>query len=354
MSSADRAVSSKYDYEAANQRKSLLVICLFISTLFVLFLDVYLTSGLYMSFEDFIDAIFHPEEVEKYKSIIVRDVQFPIGLAGIFCGAAFALAGAVMQTMLNNPLASPYTLGVSAGAGLGASIAMATGVSSLAVLGIYLIPGMAFIFAGLACMAIFLVAKMKQFTADVLVLAGIGLVFFFQALESMLQYFVDSDALRNIVFWSMGSLERVNWTTTPIIIILFLVVFAIVYKKSWTLTAMRLEDTRARALGIDVKRVRMMMFVLVSVLTAGCVAFVGSIGFIGIVAPHIGRMLVGEDQRYLLITSTLIGAIVLEAADITSKMITPGVVYPIGIITALIGVPFFFSLLLRRKGGSFW
>ena len=98
----------------------------------------------------------------------------------------------------------------------------------------------------------------------------------------------------------------------------------------------------------------MTMFVLVSVLTAGCVAFVGRIGFIGIVAPHIGRMLVGEDQRYLLITSTLIGAIVLEAADITSKMITPGVVYPIGIITALIGVPFFFSLLLRRKGGSFW
>lgn len=354
MAMKDKIASSGYDYEAANHDKSTLVTCLFICTLFVLFMDVYLTSGLYMTFDDFINAIFHPEKIERYKSIIVRDVQFPIGLAGIFCGASFALAGTVMQTMLNNPLASPYTLGVSAGAGLGASLAIATGISSFAILGTFLIPGMAFIFAGIACIAIFLVARIKQFTANVLILAGIGLVFLFQAIESMLQYFVDSDALRNIVFWSMGSLERINWTTAPLIVVLFLAVFAIVYRNSWTLTAMRLGDTRARALGIDVKHVRMRMFALVSLLTAGCVAFVGSIGFIGIVGPHIGRMLVGEDQRYLLVTSALIGAIVLEIADMVSKMITPGVVYPIGIITALIGVPFFFTLLLRRKGGSFW
>ena len=342
------------DYEAGNRRRGILVVCLFAITVFALMLDIYTTSCLYMSFDEFVNALFHPENVAKYKVLIVRNIQFPIGLAGIFCGAAFALAGVVMQTMLNNPLASPYTLGVSAGAGLGASLAMATGISSLAIFGTYLIPGMAFIFAGLACAAIFLIARLKQFTADVLVLAGIGLVFFFQAVESMLQYFVDSDALKNIVFWSMGSLERVNWTTLPIIAVLFAAVFLIVYRKSWTLTAMRLGDTRARSLGINVKRERMWMFVVVSVLTAGCVSFVGSIGFIGIVGPHIGRMIVGEDQRYLLVTSALVGAVVLESADIVSKVITPGAVYPIGIITALIGVPFFFSLLLRKKGGAFW
>ena len=354
MEDSTTDLMDEFDYEKHNRKKFTLVIGLLVATVFILFFDVYVTSCQYMTFNDFIDAFIHPERLVNYKVIIVRDIQLPIGIAGIVCGASFALAGVIMQTMLNNPLASPYTLGVSAGASLGASLAIATGISSIAIFGTFLIPTMAFLFSGLACAAIFLVARMKQFTAEVLVLAGIGLVFFFQAVESILQYFMDSDTLKNIVFWSLGSLERVNWTIVPIITVLFVVIFILTYRKSWTLTTMRLGDTRARSLGVNVSRVRMWMFALVSLLAAGCVAFVGSIGFIGIVGPHIARMLVGEDQRYLMVASALIGALVLEAADIVSKIIIPGIVFPIGVITAVIGVPFFFSLLLKKKGGAFW
>jgi iron complex transport system permease protein len=338
-----------YDYVKETQKRNTIILCLLILAIIALLLDLYATTRYYMSFKEFLQALFIPEQVSQTKCLIVRDIQLPIATMGLFCGAAFGLAGAIMQTMLNNPLASPYTLGISAGASVGASIAMILGVSTLAIFGVYLVPAMAFIFALLACGAIYLVARVKQFSADVLILAGIGLVFFFQAIESMLQYFVDADALKNIVFWTMGSLERANWKSVPIVMILFVVTFLIMYRKSWILTAMRLGDNRARSLGIDVMHLRIWMFVLVSLLTAGCVAFVGCIGFIGIVGPHIARMIVGEDQRYLLVTSCLVGAVILEFADIVSKIITPGAVYPIGIITAIIGVPFFFSLLLRKK-----
>ncbi len=343
-----------YDYLKDAQRKNLFIICMIVLVVFIFFLDLYLTTRYYVTFKEFLQALFQPEQIENYKRLIVRNIQCPIALMGLFCGAAFGLAGAIMQTMLNNPLASPYTLGISAGASVGASLAMILGASSIAVIGTYFIPAMAFVFALVACGAIFLVAKVKQFSAQVLILAGIGLVFFFQAVESLIQTFVDSDALRNIVFWTMGSLERANWTSTPFVIALFAVIFAIVFKKSWVLTTLRLGDTRARSLGVDVMKLRKYLFVLVSLLTAGCVAFVGCIGFIGIVGPHIARMIVGEDQRYLLLASSLIGAIVLELADIASKMITPGAVYSIGMVTAVIGVPFFFSLLLRKKEGALW
>ena len=339
----------EYNYEKAMQRKNTFVFTLLAITISVMFLDVYITTSPYMNFNEFVKALFAPDLISDTKALIVREIQFPIAVMGIFCGAAFGLAGSVMQSMLNNPLASPYTLGISAGAGVGASLAMIFGISGLAIVGIYIIPALAFLFSLLACGGIYLVAKVKSFRADVLILAGIGFVFFFQAVQSMMQYFVDSDTLRNIVFWTMGSLERANWESTPVVMVLFVLVFLYIYRSSWVLTTMRLGDNRARSLGVDVNNVRKKMFVVTSLLTAGCVAFVGSIGFVGIVAPHIARMIVGEDQRFLLASSALIGAIFLVLADIGSKVITIGVVYPIGIITALIGVPFFFFLLIKKK-----
>lgn len=341
--------SGDYDYALEVKHKNTVAAALVVTVVAIMLLDVYITTSPYMTWQEFLRALFAPDRVSTVKMLIVREIQLPTAVMGVFVGAAFGLAGAVMQTMLNNPLASPYTLGISAGAGVGASIAMAFGISGLAFIGVYTVPAMAFAFALLACGGIYLVARVKSFRADVLILAGIGLVFFFQAVQSLLQYMVDSDTLQNIVFWTMGSLERANWESTPIVMVLFAVVCIYVYSKAWVLTTMRLGDNRARALGIDVDNVRKMMFVVISLLTACCVAFVGSIGFVGIVAPHIARIFVGEDQRHLLIMSALLGSIFLVLADIGSKMITIGVVYPIGIITALIGVPFFFYLLIKKR-----
>ena len=185
-----------------------------------------------------------------------------------------------------------------------------------------------------------------------MILAGIGMVFFFQAIQSALQYFASDEALSGIVFWIFGSLSKANWINISIMICVFLVVFIVFLASSWKLTAMRLGDDKARSMGVDVSRLRKVTFILISLLTATAVSFVGSIGFVGIVAPHIARMIIGEDQRFFLPMSACLGAFLLSVASTVSKIILPGVIFPIGIVTSLIGVPFFFFLLLKAgKGG---
>ena len=337
-----------YDYREHNYKKFLFVTILTAIAAVAVFADLYCTTCSYMSFTELIKAIFTPDRAERVNVLIVREIQAPIAVIGILCGATFGFAGAVMQTMMNNPLASPYTLGISSGASLGAALAIAFGASALAI-GYIAIPAFAFCFSMIICVFIFFISKRQNFNATILILAGVGIVQLFSALQSMLQYFIDSETLRNITFWTMGSLEKATWKVDALILVLFVVIFIYLYRKSWCLTAMRLGDNKARSLGIDVGNLRKQMFVLISILTAATVSFVGAIGFIGIVAPHICRMIVGEDQRYLLISSALLGACILEIADILSKTITVGIVYPVGIITAVIGLPFYFSLLLKKK-----
>ncbi len=320
-----------------------LVVCVVFFFLDVVFSSTYIDPGL------IIDTLFNPSGSSEIMRIIVFDIKIPVGLMALICGAAFGFAGAIMQTMLNNPLASPYTLGISAGAGFGASLAMVTGVSGLSFLGEYLIPGSAFLFSLIACGGIFLVAKVKGFSADIMVLAGIGLVFFFQALQALMQYLASPEALQGIVFWTFGSLTGSDWENIPIVLVMFVVVFILIYRKAWFLTAMKLGDSKAAALGIDTNKIRKWMFVAISLLTATCVAFVGCIGFIGIVGPHVARMILGEDQRFLIPMSCVCGAAILTIADVASKVIGNGVVFPIGILTSLVGVPFFFYLLLKKK-----
>ncbi len=305
-----------------------------------------------MSFETMFRAIFKPETVNSIDATIVRNIQAPIAVLGVICGASFGFAGAVMQNMLNNPLASPYTLGISSGASFGAALVIAAGVTTIG-LGAYLVPIGAFVFAMIVCGIIFVIANRRNFSATILILAGVGIVQLFSALQSLLQYFIDADTLKAITFWTMGSLEKATWQIDLIVGAAFAVVFALIYRKAWILTAMRLGDTKARSLGIDVAKIRKYMFLLVSILTACAVSFVGVIGFIGIVAPHITRMIVGEDQRYLLVCSALLGGCILELADIISKLITVGLVYPVGTITAIVGLPVFFWLLVSKKRGSF-
>lgn len=294
-------------------------------------------------------ALFDSSNADSLTNVIIWELRLPTAIMGILVGAALGLSGATMQTILNNPLASPYTLGISAGAGVGASIALLTGLGSISVLGSFLIPLSAFAFAFLACMGIYFISKFKRFTSETMVLTGIGTVFFFQALQSFLQYLASPEALQSIVFWTFGSLSKANWTNLPIIAVVLVVVFAVVYRRAWMLTAMKLGDEKAKVLGINVEHLRMLMFVMISLLTATAVSFVGSIGFIGIVGPHIARILVGEDQRYYLPMSSICGSAILSIASVATKLIVPGAVFPIGILTSMIGVPFFFILIIKKK-----
>ena len=276
---------------------------------------------------------------------IVRTLRLPIALMAVVVGAALGVSGAVMQTVLNNPLASSYTLGISAGAGFGAALAILFG-AALPVPAAWAVPGAAFAFAGLACAMVAATGHLRGATPELLVLAGIACLFLFQALLSLLQFLASPEALQQIVFWLFGSLLRADLPKVGIVAAVLAVVAPILAADCWRLTALKLGDDRARALGVRVGPLRLRAFVAVSLLTGAAVAFVGTIGFIGLVAPHVARLCVGEDQRHLLPASAAFGALLLSAASVASKLLIPGTVFPIGIVTALIGVPFFAWLVL--------
>ncbi len=337
-----------FDYQEYSSRK-LVFILVGVFVLFVLFLIDILFSSRFLNPLELLTGLFNPSAVDEMVRIIVWDIKLPVTTISIVAGAIFGFAGAVMQTMLNNPLASPYTLGISAGASFGAAIAMVTGISAIAGFGMYLIPCFAFVFALLACAGIFLIAKMSGFSAGILVLAGIGLIFFFQAGSTILQYIASAESLQNLVFWTMGNVNGANWTQIVIMLVVFLIFFVIIYKNSWKLTSLKLGDEKAKSLGVDVKRLRKWLFVMISILTATSVAFVGCIGFIGIIGPHIARMTIGEDQRFFLPFSAILGAVILVFADFGSKFIIESSVIPIGAITAVVGVPFYFYLISKRR-----
>jgi len=283
---------------------------------------------------------------------IVWSIRLPIALMAVVVGASLGLTGAIMQTILNNPLASSYTLGVSAGAGFGAALVIVFGFV-LPIPDDYAIPVSAFLFCAIACAAVHLIGQTRGSTPEMLVLAGIALLFLFQALLALLQFIASPEALQQIVFWLFGSLQRATWTKVAMVAVALAGVVPFLVRDVWRLTALKLGDDRARGLGVDVQRLRLRAFALVSVLTGVAVAFVGTIGFVGLIAPHMARMLVGEDQRGLLPASALFGALLLSLASVASKTIIPGAIFPIGVVTALIGVPFFIWLILATRR-AYW
>lgn len=298
-------------------------------------------------------AVMQSPEVSKNADVIIWSIRLPTAVMALLVGASLGIAGAGMQTILDNPLSSPYTLGISAGAGFGASLVVVIGLSSLEFLGEFMVPFGAFVLAGLTSFFIYSINKIKNFSSETMILAGIGMMFLFQALQSLMQYMATPEALQNIVFWTMGSLTKANWLSISIVLVALLVMLPLMMRESWRLTALKLGDEKASGLGVNVEHLRVKIFLFISIITAVAVSFVGTIGFIGIVGPHIARMLVGEDQRYFLPLSAVCGMVILSLASIASKMLIPGAMFPIGIVTAIIGVPFFFSLVLTRKGSYF-
>ena len=280
--------------------------------------------------------------------VILWQLRLPVALMAVLVGASLALAGAEMQTVLANPLAEPFTLGVSNAAALGAALAIVAGLGSSWLPANWIVAGNAFLFAVGSLLLIQLLARVSDAGTETLVLFGIALGFTASAVLWLVQYMASQDALQQIVFWSMGSLARADWTVLPIAAAVLCVVASFSFAAAWKLTALRLGEERATSFGLDTRRLRLLALLRASLLAAISVAFVGVIGFVGLVAPHVARMLVGEDHRFFLPTSLLTGALVVSAASIATKLVVPGLMIPIGIVTALVGLPGFVWLILRR------
>lgn len=307
-----------------------------------------LTGPAMLGLPEVVTALIRPDAADAMTRVIVQDIRLPMALMAALVGMSLGTAGVHMQTILGNPLASPYTLGFSAAAGFGAALAILTGIS-LPFLPWLTVPLAAFVMCVLASGLVFAFSNMRGMRPEVMVLAGIATLFMFQSAQSLVQYMAAPEVLQAIVFWLFGSLLKASWNNVPVVAVAFGVTTLAVLPILWQLTALRLGDARAAAIGVNVRTLRIKLFAVVALQTAAAVAFVGTIGFVGLVAPHIARMLVGEDQRVLLPMSALMGAIIMAGASVLSKLISPGGVIPIGIVTAVIGVPFLFFLILRGQ-----
>lgn len=277
---------------------------------------------------------------------IVWKLRLPRIVIAILVGCGLALAGTVLQAILRNPLASPYTLGIASSAGFGAVTAIIFGGSLYSE---YLIAGMAFLFALLSSLLILGIARFKGTTPETMILAGIAIMFLFSSLSSLFQYMGTVEEVHEIVFWFFGSLSKVGWKEIAVASAMILVPIPIILRWSWDLNLLAAGDESAKALGVNVTRIRMLGVVFASLITAAAICFTGVIGFVGLVAPHITRMILGGDHWFLLPSSALVGTVLVLAADTLGRTLWAPQVIPIGIVTCFIGVPFFFYLLIRRK-----
>lgn len=285
-------------------------------------------------------------------AIILRQIRLPQALMALLTGAALGLSGAEMQTILDNPLASPFTLGVSSAAALGAALAIVLNLSVPWVPDPYIVAVNAFVFA-LACTAVLHLAARRARTGTAgIILLGIAMVFTFNALVSLVQFSASATALQDLTFWMMGSLARSDWPRLGVAALALCVVAPFSLRSAWALTALRFGDERAASFGVDTRRLRRAALVRISILAAVAVSLTGIIGFIGLIAPHIARRLWGEDHRWYLPASALTGSVILLAAAIVSRLGSTGMVIPIGIVTTLVGIPFFCVAVLRRGAGA--
>lgn len=293
-------------------------------------------------------GLLDPQSLTPAQSAIVFQVRLPYAVMAMLVGAALSLAGAEMQTILNNPLASPFTLGVSSAASFGAALAIVAGISLPFVPADWMVPLNAFACAFGSVLLLQLMARWRNTGVETVVLLGIALVFAFNALVAFVQFLSSQESLQQLVFWSMGSLSRATWQNTGVLAIALALVTPFSLLAANRLTSLRLGEDRARSFGVDVNRLRFFALLRVSVLAATSVAFVGTIGFIGLVGPHVARLLLGEDHRFLLPASLLTGALIMSLASVASKTLVPGVLMPVGVVTAIVGVPVFLFLIFRR------
>lgn len=301
-----------------------------------------------LSVSDVVSGIIDPSGLSERDYTVLWKLRLPMSVMAILVGMSLSLAGAQMQTILGNPLAEPFTLGISAAAAFGGAAAIVLGWT---VIGQpqFNLAATAWAAAMLATTIIVVASVVRGASAETMILLGIGLVFLFQALLALIQYRATTEALQQIVFWTMGSLTRATWVANGVIGVVLAASIPLFGVLSWRLTALRLGDARARALGVHVTRLRVIVLLVVSLLAATSVAFCGIIGFVGLVGPHVARMLVGEDQRYFMPASMAAGAFMLSASHAASLVIIPGLAMPIGIITALIGVPFFIVIVMAGR-----
>ncbi|MFP4584302.1 MAG: FecCD family ABC transporter permease [Desulfococcaceae bacterium] len=297
-------------------------------------------------------------ETDARFGVIIQQIRLPHALAALVAGAGLAAAGAAMQSILRNPLGSPFTLGISQAGAFGAAFAvmlMGAGVMQSTQAGAVTIanPWLTTASAFAACMAasaiIVGIARIRGATPEIMVLSGVALGSLFSAGTMFLQYFADDVQLAAMVFWTFGDVGRAGWREVGYMAAVVAAGTAFFVVNRWNYNAIDAGDETARSLGVPVERVRMAGMVAASIVTAFVVSFLGVIGFVGLICPHMVRRIVGDDHRFAMPASALAGAALLLGSDTAARLILAPHILPVSILTAFLGAPAFLYLLLRKR-----
>ncbi|MDC5805081.1 iron ABC transporter permease [Vibrio europaeus] len=299
--------------------------------------------------------MFRSEQLAPHVNLVIHEIRFPRTILCMLVGAILAICGTVMQGLFRNPLAEPGIIGVSAGASLGAALAIVL-FADLSeqypqFMNLAAVPIFAFLGGALTTVLVYKLGTSKMGTSvTIMLLAGVAISALSGAGIGYMNFIADDQMLRDLSLWSMGSLAGANWTSIILCAITLVLLMFIFVRKAMSLNALLLGEAEANHLGIPVQRLKRQLILLTAVGVGVTVSVSGMIGFIGLVIPHLGRMLSGPDHRTLLPISALMGALLLTFADMFSRVVVAPAELPVGIVTALIGAPFFIYLLFKQKG----
>lgn len=299
--------------------------------------------------------IYQSQFSADHVQLIIQEVRLPRTLLAVAVGAILALCGAVMQGLFRNPLADPGIIGVSAGAALGAAIAivlfgnLAASYPNILLFGT--LPVFSFIGGTLTTLVVYRLGTSQTGTSvSVMLLAGVAMSALAGAGLGLMNYFADDQALRDLSLWTMGSLAGASWNGIALAFISLLILMFFFYRDANKLNALLLGEPEAKHMGINVQSLKRRLILLSAAGVGVTVSLAGMIGFIGLIVPHLGRMISGPNHRSLLPLSMILGGLLLLIADIIARSIKPPLDMPVGIVTALIGAPFFIWLLVKQKG----
>ena len=345
------------ELEKKNRRNTVIIIAMLIAVLVIGVACLFVGSS-NMSFDDALNALLGGGN--DAQSRIIWKIRVPRVLAAIIAGAGLAVSGLVMQTTLNNSMASPSTLGVSNAAVFGANlsiIAFAGGFLStgnnLSAFDVganpYATSVLAFAFSTVSVLLILGLCTVRSFSPNVVVLSGMAIGSVWTAATTILQFYATDVGLSAAVVWSFGDLGRATYRTDAIMLVTVVIGIVFFLLMSWKYNALLSGEATAKTMGVHVEGLRFVSLLLASVITAVCVSFLGIIGFVGIICPHVTKKLLGQDHRVTIPVSCLTGSLLLLLADTLSRSLGSGSALPVGAITSLLGAPFFIAIIFSRK-----
>ena len=342
-------------FHARNRKRLLITTLLAIAALFSIL--VTLGFGVYnISVSEAIQVFFDyitGKKVDYHDELYIINTRLPRGIVAVAIGAGLAICGVVMQNVMRNPMAEPYTMGVSSAAFFGVVIAMGYDVS--------LIPGLsprlayivnAFFFSLIPVAIILIISRFRTLTSTSMILIGIAIMYVFSSFTQMMLLTLPSETMASAYNWRVGSLSKVTWESVKYVLPVVIIASSGLFCLSRKLDMMYMGDRNTQTVGVNPNRLRIVSMAMVSVMTATIVSFTGTIGFIGLVAPHVARMFVGSVNKYLMPFSMVIGALFLSLADMIAK-ISGASGLPVGVITSMVGGPLFVYILIKR-GKKVW